>query len=384
MPPGAGRDLVTTRPGLLRAGTQSDLGYCRTRPHHPPHSQERHACQPRRQLRRHDARERRRPVLRPGRQVLDRGGLPVPGRRDLGIRHLGRGRRPCHRARGRPALAGHRERAACRHRIGHPLRVDPRRPRDHVRRRRDHDGLPEHQRRGHLLHPQRLGLAGGLRRGRRAAGEAALAPRRAARGDEGRHLRRHRRRRLGHRHGRPGRAGPRLPGRAPGHRRGDRPEDPARPARHPDLHLRHHRSPQGRAPRAPLVGLRGRGHPRPGPPARGRPAVPVAADGALLRQGAALLAAGLRLRHGHRRSGRQDHREPRGREADVHGRGPPHLREGLLAHPHDAGRRGRGEGEDLHQGLRGRRQGRRPQAPGQVRPAASADGCASSSPAPRR
>ncbi len=144
-------------------------------------------------------------------------------------------------------------------------------------------------------------------------------------------------------------------------------EDPARPARHPDLHLRHHRPAQGRAPGAPLVGLRGRGHPRPGPPARGRPAVPVAADGALLRQGAALLAAGLRLRHGDRRPRRQDHREPRGREADVHGRGPPHLREGLLAHPHDAGRRGRGEGEDLHQGLRGRRQGRRPQAPGQVR-----------------
>ena len=37
---------------------------------------------------------------------------------------------------------GHRARAARRHRVRHPLRVDPRRPGDHVRRRRDDHRLP--------------------------------------------------------------------------------------------------------------------------------------------------------------------------------------------------------------------------------------------------
>ncbi len=43
---------------------------------------------------------------------------------------------------------------------------------------------------------------------------------------------------------------------------------------------------------------------------RGRPAVPVAADGPLLRQGAAVDPDGVRLRHRHRRPGRQDRRQP--------------------------------------------------------------------------
>ena len=42
------------------------------------------------------------------------------------------------------------------------------------------------------------------------------------------------------------------------------------------------------------------------------------------------------------------------READVHGRGPAHLREGARPDHDDAGGRGRGEGEDLPPGLQGR------------------------------
>ena len=181
-----------------------------------------------------------------------------------------------------------------------------------------------------------------------------------------------------------------------GHRR-----DRARPPGHPDLHLRHHRPAQGRAAAPLLVDLRGRRDPGPADPRRERRAVPVAADGALVRQGAALHPARLRLRHRRRRPRGQDHREPRDREADLHGRRAAHLREGPRPHRHDAGRRGRRQGEDLPQGLRGRPQGRRAQARGQVRPAAaeaaarrcstgwssprsataSVDGCGSSSPA---
>ena len=55
----------------------------------------------------------------------------------------------------------------------------------------------------------------------------------------------------------------------------------------------------------------------------------------------------VRLRHRGRRPGRQDHREPGDREADLHGRGPAHLREGPRPDRHDAGGRGWREGEDL-------------------------------------
>ena len=81
------------------------------------------------------------------------------------------------RARRRPALARHPVRAARRHRVRHPLRVDPRRPRDHVRRRCDHHGLPDDQRRGHDVHPRRLREPRRLRRGRRAGRQAHRAPR---------------------------------------------------------------------------------------------------------------------------------------------------------------------------------------------------------------
>ena len=67
-------------------------------------------------------------------------------------------------------------------------------------------------------------------------------------------------------------------------------------AGHADLHLRHHRPAQGRPAPPHVLDLRGRGDPGPGHPRRGRPAVPVAADGALVRQGAALHPARVRLR----------------------------------------------------------------------------------------
>ena len=72
--------------------------------------------------------------------------------------------------------------------------------------------------------------------------------------------------------------------------------DRAGPAGDADLHLRHDRAAQGRAAAARVVDLRGRGDRRPGHPDRGRPAVPVAADGPLVRQGADLDPARRRLR----------------------------------------------------------------------------------------
>ena len=193
-----------------------------------------------------------------------------------------------------------------------------------------------------------------------------------------------------------------LPRRAPRRHRREGRGHRARPARHPDLHLRHHRPPQGRAAAPQVLGLRGRGHPRPEHPRRERPAVPVAADGALVRQGAPLGPAGVRLRVRGRRPGREDRRQLRRGEADLHGCRAAHLREGLRPDPDDAGRRGWRQGEDLPQGVRGRPQGRAAQARGQVGPArrsrcstasstssssarcasASVDACASSSPAP--
>ncbi len=87
-------------------------------------------------------------------------------------------------------------------------------------------------------------------------------------------------------HRRPREARRGLPRRAPGRHRGDRQGHQRRPARHPDLHLRYDGPAEGRPAAAQLVGLRGRGHPGPGHPQRGRPRVPLAADGALVRQGA--------------------------------------------------------------------------------------------------
>ena len=145
------------------------------------------------------------------------------------------------------------------HRVVDPLRVDPRRPRDHVRRRRHDDGLPVDQHRGHGLHPQRLRVPGGLRRGRRADRQAQRAAQRDPVRHQGRHLRRHRRRRLGHHPRRAGRPRREAPRRAPRRDQDDGRGHQARPAGHPDLHLRHHRPAQGRPAPAPVVGLRGRG-----------------------------------------------------------------------------------------------------------------------------
>ncbi|WP_278260238.1 AMP-binding protein [Nocardioides convexus] len=69
--------------------------------------------------------------------------------------------------------------------------------------------------------------------------------------------------------------------------------------------------------------------------------------------------ARVRLRDRDRRPGRQDRRQPGHREADLHGRRAPHLREGARPDRHHAGGRGRRQGEDLQEGLRGRHQGRR-------------------------
>ena len=48
-----------------------------------------------------------------------------------------------------------------------------------------------------------------------------------------------------------------------------------------------------------------------------------------------------RLPDGHRRADRQDRREPRRRQAHLHGSRPAHLREGARSHPDDDGRGGR-------------------------------------------
>ncbi len=202
---------------------------------------------------------------------------------------------------------------------------------------------------------------------------AKLTERRAELPDrrQGRHLRRHRRRRLGHHPRRARRPRREVPRRAPRRHHDDGRGDRARPARHADLHLGHHRPPQGRAAAPQVVGLRGRGDRGAGHPRRERPAVPVAADGPLVRQGAALRPARLRLRDRDRRPGRQDRRQPRRREADVHGRRPAHLREGARPDRHHAAGRGRAEGEDLQPGVQGRPRGRPAQARGQVGAAAA-------------
>ena len=87
----------------------------------------------------------------------------------------------------------------------------------------------------------------------------------------------------------------------------------AGPPGHADLHLRHHRPAQGRRADPGQLDVRGRG----GRPARHarprRPAIPVAAAVALVRQGAAGRPAADRLRLRGRRPDRQDRREPRRR-----------------------------------------------------------------------
>ena len=189
--------------------------------------------------------------------------------------------------------------------------------------------------------------------------------------DQGRHLRRHGRRRLGHRRWPTSRSSARSCSRRTARRRrasGSR--DRRRLARHADLHLRHDRPAQGRAAAAQLVDLRGRGHPGAGHPRRGRPAVPLAADGALVRQGAALHAArdAASRRRSTAGSTRSSTTSPS--YAHLHGRRAAHLREGARPDRHHAEPRGRREGEDLQRGLQGRPQGRPAQARGQAGAAA--------------
>ena len=140
-------------------------------------------------------------------------------------------------------------------------------------------------------------------------------------------------------------------------------------------------------------------------PQRGRPGVPLAADGALLRQGAPHRPAGRGLRLRHRRPGAEDRREPGHRQADVHGRRAAHLREGVRPRRRHDGGGGRRQAQDLPLGREasGREYSRAvragkpvsPVAQGQVRrwptswssprsASASAAGSSSSSPVPPR
>ena len=163
--------------------------------------------------------------------------------------------------------------------------------------------------------------------------------------------------------------------------------------------------PKGVRLRAPLVGLRGRGDPGAGHPRRGRPAVPAGCRWRT-RSARCCCRPSWRAASPTAIDGRVDKIIDNlgRREADVHGRRAAHLREGARPDRHDAGGRGRAQGEDLQPGLQGRPRGRPAQARGQVRPAAaeaparalrqagllarsataSAAGCASSSPARRR
>ena len=210
-----------------------------------------------------------------------------------------------------------------RHRLEHPLRVGPGRPRRDVRRRRDDDDLPDDDGRRRRLHPVRLRQprSSSPRTPSSSRSCAASAPRSPAvlrvivfdgvadadgwviTLDELAPAR------------------PRVPRGRP--RRVDARIDGIRrrPARHAHLHLGHDRPPQGRAAAARRVDLRGRRRRGDRHPHRGRPAVPLAAAGARLRQGAAHPAAADRLPHRHRRPDRQDRREPGRRQADLHGRG---------------------------------------------------------------
>ena len=97
----------------------------------------------------------------------------------------------------------------------------------------------------------------------------------------------------------------------------------ARPPRHPDLHLRHDRHAQGRRAAARRLVLGGRGPGRARPAARRRPAVPVAAAVALVRQDADLRHHPRRPADLCGRPGRQDRREPGHRQADADVRARP-------------------------------------------------------------
>ena len=255
-------------------------------------------------------------------QFLDRVKTSPPARRTatrtataVEVGDLEGGRRPGQPARRRPAGAGHRARAARRHRLRHPLRVDPRRPRGHVRRRRHHDRLPvaPTPRTRPTSSPTPSARSSSPRTTTQIAKlseHKAELPHVA----QGRHLRRHRRRRLGDRASTTSTTlgddatSPSSPDVVDETVDGHQP----RPAGHPDLHLRHHRPAQGRPAAPRLLDLRGRGDPGPGHPRRGRPAVPA---GCRWRTRSARCCCPTQLACGfadrRRRPGRQDHRQPR-------------------------------------------------------------------------
>lgn len=256
---------------------------------------------------------------------------------------------------GRPAVAGHQPGGPGRADVLHPAGVGHRRPRQHVRGRGHHGRLPEHQRRRDGLHPLRLGLQGDLRREREAARQGRRRARPAARAAHRRPLRRHRPGRRGARAERahPGRAGAarrRVPGAAPGRRAAGRRRARQGAAGDPDLHLRHHRPPQGRAAGPRLLGVPGAGAGGERAAARGRRAVHVAAAVARVRQEPDLRPDRHRSRDGAGRPGGPDHPQPAGDPPDHDGLGAAHLREGLQRHRRQGPGRGRRQVQDLHVG----------------------------------
>ena len=161
--------------------------------------------------------------------------------------------------------------------------------------RRDHHGLPVHQRRGHGVHPQRLRVPRGLRRGRRPDRQGPW-PRQSSRSVA----------KVVTFDGQPTATGSSASTTSPSSATPTSPSTPTSSRRPPSIAPDQLATliytsgttgpPQGRAAAPPVVGLRGRGHRGPGHPRRERPAVPVAADGALVRQGPAVHPARVRLR----------------------------------------------------------------------------------------
>ena len=206
-------------------------------------------------------------------------------------------------------------------------------PGDPVRRRRHHHGVSDDHRIGCRLHPERLGVGHRLRRGRRTGGQGAHRKPALPEGGGGLRRRCHQRhrtlpRRPGGHPGRRGRAGARPAGRRAGRRRSTHRRLRSGGSRHPDLHLGHHRPPEGCATGPRQLDVRGHGRRRAGHPRTGRRAVPVAADVARAGQGALGGSTGIRLRHRGRRGPDEDRGEPGSGQADLHGWRPPDLREG--------------------------------------------------------
>ena len=215
------------------------------------------------------------------------------------------------RAGRRTALARHHNRGPRRHRLRHSDRMGARRPGHHVRRWRHDHRLSHDPARGRQLHPVRLRLQDRLRRGRTAGRQGAGPPVRSARADKDHPDERHRRPRPGHRLGRLRNPGPGVSGRQPGlRRRGDRRYRPGQPG-DPDLHLGHHRSPEGSAADSRRLDLRGQGGRNLRHHRSGRTALPVAALEPRVRQGADHHSAPDRVHHRHRRPDRQDRRQSR-------------------------------------------------------------------------